>query len=67
MASCSSMPISWVGSAARRKLFLGEKLATKTCMCPRSVGKVQALGKTLHAIMNWKYPESPFTFETLMF
>jgi hypothetical protein len=61
------MPISWVESAARRKLFLGEKLATTTCMCPCSVGKGQALGNTLHAIINWKYPKPPFTFKTLMF
>lgn len=56
VASCSSMLVSWVESAARRKLFLSEKLATKTCMCPHTVDKGQALGKTLHAIMNWKHP-----------
>lgn len=67
MSSCSSMPISWVGSAGRRKLFLGEKLATTTCLCPRSVGKGQVLGKTLHAVMNWKYPKPPFMFKTLSF
>jgi hypothetical protein len=61
------VPISLVGSAARRKLFFGEKLATMTCMCPCSVGKGQALGKTLHAIMNWKYPKPPFTIKSLMF
>jgi len=67
VASCSSMLISWVGSAARKKLFLGEKLATITCMCRCSVGKGQVLGKTLHAVMNWKYPKPPFMFKTLMF
>jgi hypothetical protein len=60
------MPISCVGSAARKKLFLSEKLATITCMCPCSIGKGQALGKTLYAVMNWKYPTPPFMFKTLM-
>jgi hypothetical protein len=55
VASCSSMPIFWSGSTARRKLFLGEKQARKACMCPWSVGKGQVLGKTLHAIMNWNF------------
>jgi hypothetical protein len=55
VASCSSIPVSWSGSAAKRKLFLGEKLARKACMCPWSVGKGQVLGKTLHAIMKWNF------------
>jgi hypothetical protein len=52
VALCSSMPVSWGGNIAIRKLFLVEKLVKKTCMCPWSVGKGQVLGKTLHAIMN---------------
>lgn len=60
MASASSMPVSWGGSAARKKLFAGEKLTSMTCICPRFGGNGQASGKTLYAVMNWNFPKTIF-------